>query len=109
MYASIHNEIGWVDMRARTSKKERKRLFLITITIISLLVVLVGSVYSDWKQILKNRKIEIELSQKYEKLLEDEIRLTAEITKLQDDEYLARYAKEKYMLSSEGDTIIKWN
>ena len=28
-------------------------------------------------------------------------------TKLQDDAYLARYAKEKYMLSSEGDTIIK--
>lgn len=96
-------------MRAKTSKKERKRLFLISVAIVLLLFVLVGSVYSDWKQILKNRRTEIELSQKYEKLLEDEVKLNAEITKLQDDEYLARYAKEKYMLSAEGDTIIKWN
>lgn len=94
-------------MRAKTSKKERKRLFLITTTIIMLLVFLVGSVYSDWQQILKNRKSEVELSIKYEQLLEDEVRLSAEITKLQDDEYLARYAKEKFMLSAKGDTIIK--
>ena len=94
-------------MRARTSKKERKRLFLITITIISLLFVLVGSVYNDWKQILENRKTEVELAQLYDQLLEDEVKLNAEITKLEDDEYLARYAKEKYMLSAEGDTIIK--
>lgn len=96
-------------MRTKTSRKEKKRLFLITTAIISLLILLVGSVYSDWKQILKNRRAEIELSQKYEKLLEDELKLSAEITKLEDDEYLARYAKEKYMLSAEGDTIIKMN
>lgn len=94
-------------MRARTSKKEKKRLFLITIAIIALLALLIGSVYSDWKQILKNRRTEVELTQKYEELLENELKLSAEITKLQDDEYLARYAKEKYMLSAEGDTIIK--
>lgn len=94
-------------MRARTSKKEKKRLFLITIAIITLLALLIGSVYSDWKQILKNRRTEVELIQKYEELLENELKLSAEITKLQDDEYLARYAKEKYMLSAEGDTIIK--
>lgn len=94
-------------MKARTSKKERKRLLLISVTIITLLMVLVGSVYSDWKQILRNRRTEVELTLQYEKLLEDETKLNAEITKLQDDAYLARYAKEKYMLSSEGDTIIK--
>lgn len=91
----------------KTSKKEKKRLFIISIAIIILLVFLVGSVYSDWKQILENRKQEVELTQKYEQLLENEIKLSAEITKLQDDEYLARYAKEKFMLSTEGDIIIK--
>ena len=94
-------------MHNKTSKKEKKRLFLITTTILLLLFFLVVSVYSDWKQILKNRREEVELTQKYEQLLDNEIKLNAEITKLQDDEYLARYAKEKYMLSSEGDTIIK--
>lgn len=93
----------------KTSKKEKKRLFIISTTILLLLCFLVGSVYKDWQQILKNRKEEVELSQKYEKLLDDEIKLSAEITKLQDDEYLARYAKEKYMLSSENDIIIQTN
>lgn len=94
-------------MAKKTSKKERKRLFIISTTILLLLCFLVGSVYKDWKQILENRKEEVELTQKYERLLDDEIRLSAEITKLQDDEYLARYAKEKYMLSSSDDIIIQ--
>lgn len=96
-------------MRTKTTKKEKKRLFLITIMILGLLSVLVASVYSDWKQILENRKKEVELTSNYEALLEEETRLNAEITKLQDDEYLARYAKEKYMLSKDGETIIKMN
>ncbi len=96
-------------MHTKKSKKEKKRLFLITITIIGLLSLLVASVYSDWHQILKNRQLERELNSEYTELLSEEEKLSAEITKLQDDEYLARYAKEKYMLSSEGDTIIKWN
>ena len=96
-------------MHTKKSKKEKKRLFLITVTIIGLLTLLVASVFKDWQQILKNRQLERELNNEYTSLLDDEERLNAEITKLQDDEYLARYAKEKYMLSSEGDTIIKWN
>lgn len=94
-------------MHSKKSKKEKKRLFIITIAIISLLSLLVGSVYKDWQQIMKNRKSEVELSKKYEKLLEEEQKLDAEITKLEDSEYLARYAKEKFMLSKDGDIIIK--
>ena len=96
-------------MRYKTSKKEKKRLFLISTAITALLVILVGSIYGDWKQILKNRQAEVELTKKYENLLDSEEKLNAEIAKLQDDNYLARYAKEKYMMSSEGDTIIKMN
>lgn len=96
-------------MKARKSRKEKKRLFLISITIITLLVVLAVSVYNDFNQIMKNKKTERELAKKYELLVEEETRLNAEITKLEDDEYLARYAKEKYMLSKDGDTIIKMN
>ena len=94
-------------MKKKTSKKEKKRLFIISTTIILLLIVLVLSIYHDWEQILKNRQAEVELTQIYENLLDNEEKLNAEITKLEDDEYLARYAKEKYMMSSEGDTIIK--
>ncbi len=93
----------------KKSKKEKIRLFIITVTIISLLSILVGSVYKDWQQILANKKLKTELALKYENLLDEEEKLNAEIVKLGDDEYLARYAKETFMLSAEGDTIIKWN
>ncbi len=96
-------------MHTKKSKKEKKRLFLISITIMGLLTLLVATVYNDWKQILNNRKLTSELTKEYANLLDEEAKLNAEITKLQDDTYLARYAKEKYMLSSDGDTIIKWN
>ncbi len=91
----------------KKTKKERKRITLIISTIIILMSLLVGSVYKDWKQILINRKLENELNAKYAALLDEEEKLNAEFVKLEDDTYLARYAKEKYMLSSDGDTIIK--
>ena len=70
---------------------------------------LVSSVYKDWIKILNNKSKEIALNNKYEELLEEENSLNSEITKLQDDAYLARYAKEKFMYSATGDTIIRMN
>ena len=96
-------------MKKRTSKKEKTRMFLISLAMFGAIALLVATVYKDWQQILKNRKDEIALNQKYEELMEEEIKINAEITKLGDDEYLARYAREKYMLSKEGETIIKSN
>ena len=94
-------------MRIRKNKKERIRIALISMAMFLAVGLLVSTVYGDWQQILKNRKDEVELSLKYEQLMEEEIKINAEILKLGDDEYLARYAKEKFMLSKEGDTIIK--
>lgn len=94
-------------MAKRKTKKEKNRLFLINMTMILLLAFLVVTVSSDWKQILNNRKQEKELNIKYQELKNNEEKLNSEIIKLKDDEYLARYAKEKFMLSSDGDTIIK--
>lgn len=94
-------------IKGKTSKKEKKRLIIITFSIIGLLTLLVLSVYSDWQLILQNRKEEKELTEKYEFLLDEEKRLSAETIKLEDDEYLARYAKDRFMLSKEGDLIIK--
>ena len=51
-------------------------------------------------------KIE-KLSVEYKNLLDNEEKLASEVAKLQDDEYIARYAKEKFMFSAEGETIIR--
>lgn len=91
----------------KKTKKERKRLFFISAVIIVLMVSLFNSVSKDWSKILSNKAKAQELSVKYEELLSNEEKLVSQVTRLQDDDYIARYAKEKYMYSGEGEVIIR--
>ena len=36
-------------------------------------------------------------------------KLQSEVTKLQDDDYILRYAKEKFLYSENGELIIRMN
>lgn len=47
------------------------------------------------------------MNQYYVDLLAEEESLTSEVTKLHDSDYIARYAREKYMYSLPGEIIIK--
>lgn len=49
------------------------------------------------------------LESQYLTLQEEAEDLKIEITKLQDPEYLAKYARENYLYSKEGELIIKIN
>lgn len=50
-----------------------------------------------------------ELEEKYSKLQEEADDLQIEIDKLNDPDYLARYAREKFSYSKDGEYIIKIN
>lgn len=91
----------------RKTKKQKKRLVFISLTIIVLLVSLVTSLYSDFMQIVNNKKEIASLNQEYEKLLDEQKSLSSEVTKMQDPNYVARYAKEKYLYSQDGEIIIR--
>ena len=91
----------------RHTKKEKLRLFLIPVITIALLVLLVMSVYKDWETIFKNNQESKELSIKYDELLSQEEKLKSEVTKLKDPRYVARYAKEKFFYSTDGEMIIR--
>ena len=47
------------------------------------------------------------LSNELVDLKKDEEKLTSEVEKLNDKEYIARYAREKYLYSADGEFIIK--
>lgn len=83
-----------------------KRFILATAVFVILITILVGSTFSDWAHILTNNKDIKSMSIEYEELLEEESSLKSEVTKLQDPEYIARYAREKFYLSKEGEMII---
>ena len=55
-----------------------------------------------------NNKQQITLLQSsYEELLDTEAALKAEVQKLQDPEYVERYAKEKFLYTKDGEIIIR--
>ena len=91
----------------KKTKKEKKRLVFISFCIIGLLVTLVSSVFKDWQEIMDNNSQIKALSAEYEKLLNEEEKLESDVTKLQDSEYVMRYAKEKFMYSEDGDIILR--
>ena len=88
-------------------KKEKRRLILISVTIFGLLVYLVGSLYGDFLQIIENKKQTTILTAEYENLVDKQKMLNSEVTKMQDPNYVARYAKEKYLYSEDDEIIIR--
>ena len=91
----------------KKTKKEKKRLFLISIMLCAMLGILINSVARDWVEILDNNSQIKSLEDEYSNLLTEEEKLKSDVTKLQDSDYIARYAKEKFLYSQEGDLIIR--
>lgn len=92
-----------------TSKKDKVRLILISIAIIGLTSGLVAGVYSDCIEILDNRASISMLESTVSDLELQEESLDSELNKLKDPDYIARYAKEKYLYTEEGELIIKFD
>lgn len=87
-------------------KKKRLRFFVYCSIIVAIGVVTFLTCAGDWIKI-HNTKTEInDLKEKYEKLLSDEDKLNEDVIKLQDSEYAAKYAREKYLYTKDGELII---
>lgn len=56
---------------------------------------------------MKNKKEITLLESSYEELLDTEEALKAEVEKLQDPEYVERYAKEKFLYTKDDEMIIR--
>lgn len=91
----------------RVTKKDKRRLIVLMIIFIPLLTLFLSNMFSYWSNIYKNIKKKKKLDEEYALKLEKEELLKSEIQKLQDEEYVARYAREKYLYSKEGEIIIK--
>ena len=89
------------------TKKDKRRVTILFFIFVPLLIMFVSKSISYVSIIYSNIKEKNELDKKYEESLEKEELLNSEINKLQDEEYLARYAREKYLYSKDGEIIIK--
>ncbi len=91
----------------RKKTKDNKLYMLLIVTCAVLMVALVGTVFKDYSRVIQNRRETIELENRYQELLEEETSLNSEVVKLQDPSYVARYAREKYLYSKDGETILR--
>ena len=92
------------------SKKKigrKGRFALLLVCVIAILVGFISTIFKDWLQIVDNKQSLAAMNIQYEELLEEEASLTSEVTKLHDRDYIARYARERYMYSLPGEIIIK--
>ena len=92
--------------KSTVKKKDNTIKYLITF-IVLFSIVLIATVYSDIRSITQNVSETKEYNRLYEELLEEEASLNSEVIKLQDPEYVARYAREKFMYTKDGELILK--
>ena len=86
--------------------KFRLRIILYIITLF-LIVGFVGlTCFNSWVQIYNNITSRKNLEVKYDQLINTEDELNDEVNKLQDPEYVAKYAREKYLYTKEGEIVI---
>ena len=78
------------------------------ILLISLIVILVVTIGKYWIDIIDKYQENERLTKELATLKEKELELKIDVEKLQDPEYLERYAREKYLYSKDGELIIRF-
>jgi len=93
--------------KKKKSKKVKLRIFLVFVLFCSVIGYLSYNFFSNVEKIFNIKKEKSELEEKLVNLKEEEDTLNSDIKKLKDPDYVARYAREKYMYSKEGELIIR--
>ena len=88
-------------------KKNVKRLLVFGVFSVFVIGFVFVSVYKIVNQIFEKYKEADELEKRIATLTLEEEELNNEINRLQDKDYLARYAREKYFYSKNGELIIR--
>lgn len=96
-------------MTKKITKKNKRRVLLIFVTSTCLIFLLSWNMCSLWKQLLVKRNEKVFYTEQLAKLKVEEDYLKVEVEKLQDPDYVARYAREQYLYSKDGEFNIRIN
>lgn len=88
-------------------KQIKRKTILVTLVFLAIGGILFRSIFMTSLQIYEKQTEKKEFTKKLEKLKEKEDELNNTVTKLQDPDYVARYAREKYLYSKDGEIIIR--
>ena len=94
--------------RKKNSKMKRnRRMLLLGLGSIAIIITMTFTIGKYWVEIFDKYKEKQELEEKLAELQAEEKELQLDADKLQDPDYIARYAREKYSYSKDGEFIIK--
>lgn len=88
------------------NKQDKNRIAFLLVAVVLFIVILISTVFNDVLQIYRNKNQTEELNIRKQELLEEEKSLKSEVIKLQDPDYIARYAREKYLYTKDGERIL---
>jgi cell division protein DivIC len=89
------------------AKKNTLRFLLFGVVSFAIIVYFFNLVVNMSLEIVGKYKEKDSLNVQLEDLKEEEQRLSTDVLKLQDPEYIARYLREKYYYSKDNEYIIK--
>lgn len=94
-------------MAKRISKKSKRRLTILAPLSLFMIFFFVFTTIKYTVNIINLKSQELELQQKLIALEQEEKDLSSEIVKLKDPDYIAKYAREKYYYTKDGEYVIK--
>ena len=88
-------------------KKARRRMLFLGLTSIIVIFVMTFTIGKYWIEIFEKYQEKNELDKELTSLKEKEEELKVDAKKLQNPDYIARYAREKYLYSKDGEFILQ--
>ncbi len=94
-------------MAKKVSKKAKRRLIILGPIALFIIGYCAFTLITTTINLYNLKREEKELNEKLTNLKSDAKSLKTEINKLQDKEYIARYARENYLYTKNGEYVIK--
>lgn len=91
------------------AKRKKKKLGPILLLCLSFAVIIFTTftIFKYWTMIYSKYQENGQLKKELAALKDKEEELSSDVSKLQDSDYVARYAREKYYYSKDGELILK--
>lgn len=94
-------------MRKKKNIKQKRRIFFLGFTSIFIIASTTFTIGKYWIEIYEKYQEKKSLEKELLSLKEKEEELAVDANKLQNPDYIARYAREKYLYSKDGEFILQ--
>ena len=90
-----------------SNKKVKRRLVFLGVGSLAVITFTLLTIGKYWVEIFQKYQEKNTLEEKLLSLKEEAEELKVDVQKLQDPDYIARYAREKYLYSKDGEFILR--